>query len=42
MSRPALSPDPVLSAPLWIRLAIALLLAGLAWAGVGAALGSGP
>lgn len=42
MARPIASPDPVLSAPLWMRLAIALLLAGLAWAGVGAALGSGP
>lgn len=40
MARPALNPDPVLSAPVWLRIAVALALSGLAWAGVVLALGT--
>jgi hypothetical protein len=41
MARRALRPDLVLSAPLWLRIAAALAMAGVAWAGVAAALGAG-
>jgi hypothetical protein len=40
MARPALNPDPVLSAPLWLRIMVALGLSGLAWAGIALALGA--
>jgi hypothetical protein len=42
MARSALRPDLVLSAPMWLRIAAALVMAGVGWGGVIVALGTAP